>query len=99
MKKTLTALTFLALLSSCSSKYTPASSVMINVTDYEIGNTSLLKTGEACSTSIMGITGSDSSTSIIDAMKNGGISKIKMVDRRTVISLFSYKDCIVVHGL
>ncbi len=99
MKKLLTVLAFLTLLSSCSYKYTPESSAMINVTDYDIGNTNSLKTGESCSAMIMGFRSTDSSTSVIDAMRNGGISKIKMVDKRIVVAPFFYKDCTVVHGL
>ena len=99
MKKVLISLTLIILASSCSYKYTPSSSAMINITDYNIGDTNLLRTGEACRTEILGISG-ESSTSVIDAMKNGNISKIKMVDKKnTIFFPFFVKNCTVVHGL
>ncbi len=93
-------LSILALLtfSSCSYKYTPSSSLMINATNYDIGDTSLLKTGEACNSAFLFFQ-IDSSSSVIDAMKNGKISKIKMIDERIVTAPFFYKNCTVVHGL
>lgn len=99
MKKTLAILASISLLASCTYKYTPATSSMVNLTDYEIGNINSLKTGEACATSFMGIPSFESSTSVIDAMKNGGISKIKLVDKKVYNSFFVYKQCTVVHGL
>lgn len=99
MKKALIAVMFFASLSSCSYKYTPDTSAMINVTDYDIGNLNALKSGESCSASFFGFSSSSSSTSVIDAMKNGNISKIKMVDKRVVAAPFFYKNCTIVHGL
>ena len=80
MKKTLLLATVLFSIASCTYKYTPASSAMLNITNYEIGNINSLKTGEACDARFFGIGSSDASTSIIDAMRNGNISTIKMVD-------------------
>jgi hypothetical protein len=100
MKKAL--IIFAALLltvTSCSYKYTPTSSAMINVTDYEIGDLSKLKTGEACMTKILGFPPVNGNTSVIDAMKNGNISKIKMIDSSISDNIFTIKICTVVHGL
>ena len=99
MKNILIVLFSSLILSSCTYKYTPSSSAMINVTNYNIGDTSKLKTGESCYTAIMGFSAFDSSTSVIDAMKDGGISTIKMIDNKTVLAPFFYKKCTVVHGL
>lgn len=100
MKKIFLTLISLTLFASCSHKYTPSSSAMINVTNYEIGDTNKLKTGEACITRVLGFSGFNSSTSVIDAMKNGNISTIKMIDSRFfVVPLFFSKNCTVVHGL
>ncbi len=86
-------------LASCTYKYTPASSAMINVTDYEIGDLSKLKTGEACMTRVLGFPPSNASTSVIDAMKDGKISKIKMIDSSVSSTVFTSTVCIIVHGL
>ncbi len=89
----------LIVLASCSHKYTPATSAMINVTDYTIGDISKLKTGEACATRVLGFPSTESSTSVIDAMRNGGISKIKMIDKSVSDNFFTHKECTIVHGL
>ena len=89
----------LSLVGSCSYKYTPATSSMINVTDYTIGDINKLKTGEACITRVLGFSLSEASTSVIDAMRNGGISKIKMIDKSFSDNVFTTKECTIVHGL
>lgn len=100
MKKSLIVLSLLLLAAtSCTYKYTPTSSAMINVTNYEIGDLSKLKTGEACITKILGFPPSEASTSVIDAMKNGNITKIKMIDSSVSDNFFSKKVCTIVHGL
>jgi hypothetical protein len=99
MKKTLLLATLLFSIASCTYKYTPASSAMIHVTNYKIGDINKLKTGEACAARFLGIGSSDASTSIIDAMRNGNISTIKMVDKKTTIGFLYRKDCTIVHGL
>ncbi len=100
MKKSLIALSILLFAAtSCTYKYTPSSSAMINVTNYEIGDLSKLKTGEACMTRILGFPPSEASTSVIDAMRNGNITKIKMIDSSVSNNFFSTKVCIIVHGL
>ena len=99
MKKTILTISAFVLLASCTHKYTPVSSSMINITDYNIGDTGALKTGEACRITVFGFSAAETSTSIIDAMKEGEITKIKMVDRKTTIAPFYYKYCMVVHGL
>lgn len=100
MKKTLLLISSILLLaSSCTIKYTPVSSAMINVTDYEIGDLNKLKTGESCATYILGLHPVDASTSVIDAMKNGKITKIKMIDSSFSNYFFVHKVCTIVHGL
>ncbi len=100
MKKTLIILsTLLLATASCTHKYTPTSSSMINVTDYEVGDLSKLKTGEACMTRVLGFPPVNASTSVIDAMKDGKISKIKMIDNSISNNVFTTKVCTIVHGL
>lgn len=99
MKKLIILSTLLLTSTSCTYKYTPISSAMINVTDYEIGDLSKLKTGEACMTRVLGFPPSNASTSVIDAMKDGKISKIKMIDSSVSSTVFTSTVCIIVHGL
>lgn len=98
MKKILLIVLSLFVVSSCSYKFTPSTSAMINVTDYEIGDLNKLKRGESCSKTILFFPEVDSSTSVIDAMKDGGISKIKMIDRSFFYAFFYSKTCTIVHG-
>jgi hypothetical protein len=98
MKKILLSISVLFLLSSCSSKYTPPSSAMINVTNYKIGDVSLLKTGKACYSTFFGIP-YEKSSSVIDAMRNGNISTIKMIDKEFTYAFVVNKYCTIVHGL
>ncbi len=98
MKKTLIA-ALLVCAASCTHKYTPTSSSMINVTDYEIGDAAKLKTGEACMTTFLGFPPAESSVSVIDAMKNGKITKIKMIDKSYSYYFLAAKECTIVHGL
>jgi hypothetical protein len=99
MKKIILSLSLIFAAASCTYKYTPETSAMINITDYDIGNVNSLKTGESCYTRFFLFPALESSTSVIDAMRNGGISKIKMVDKKVYDSFFVYKSCTVVHGL
>ena len=99
MKKIIISLFALSALASCTYKYTPVSSSMIDVTNYNIGNINSLKTGEACITRVFGFSSPNASTSVIDAMRDGGISTIKMVDKKSTISLFYSKYCTIVHGI
>ena len=98
MKKILSVVLSLIILSSCSYKFTPSTSAMINVTNYEVGDLNKLKTGESCSKTILFFPEFDSSTSVIDAMRDGGISKIKMIDRSFFSALLYSKTCTIVHG-
>ena len=84
---------------SCTYKYTPVSSKIMNVTNHDLGDFSKLKKGEACIESVLGFNGFNNSTSVIDAMKDGKITKIKYIDSKYYVAPFYSKRCTVVYGL
>ncbi|MCC5815788.1 MAG: TRL-like family protein [Leptospira sp.] len=72
---------------------------------YRIGNASILKKGKACykSVPILNYLIYDSEDRTIEkAMKDGGITKVAIVDRESMYFLVTYtifsKECIVVYG-
>ncbi|MFC1659743.1 TRL domain-containing protein [Pseudomonadota bacterium] len=98
MKKIIT-LTFLLLLGACSIQRTPYSSRWIDVRDYDIGNVSFLKEGKACENYLFWIPlPGKNSSSVVKAMEDARISKLKMIDDKKFITGIWNQRCTIVYG-
>jgi hypothetical protein len=76
------------------------SSPVLNNTDlsrFDFSDAASLKESTVCATYILGL-GPIGSTSVMDAIKNGGIKTVKVVDYKHGWYLLVSKDCVVVYG-
>lgn len=79
----------------CSTMRTPAGNMIdIKTTDFS----KKMKQGEACATYVFGIIGPFGNSSIIDATKSGGISKVEVVDYKDGYYILFSQHCVVAHG-
>ena len=75
-------------------------SPVLNNTDlsrFDFSNASSLKEGIACATYVLGL-GPFGSTSVMDAIKAGNITTVKVVDYKQGWYLLVSKHCVVVYG-
>lgn len=76
------------------------SSQVLNNTDlsrFDFSDASSLKEGSACATYVLGL-GPFGSTSVMDAIKAGNITTVKVVDYKQGWYLLVSKHCVVVYG-
>lgn len=79
----------------CSTTMTP----IVNTLDIKTIDFSItMKEGKSCQGFIIGFIPIGEDASIVKAAKNGGISKVKLVEHKTNYYPFYCKRCIVVHG-
>jgi hypothetical protein len=57
-----------------------------------------MKAGESCATYVFGLIGPFGDSSVIEATKKGGISKVEVVDYKDGYYLFFSQHCVVAHG-
>lgn len=82
-------------ISGCSTMHTPAGNMTdIKSTDFSKS----MKQGEACATYLFGLIGPFGDSSLVDAAKNGGISKVEVVDYKDGFYIFISRHCTVAHG-
>lgn len=85
------------LLSGCASKFTPVQNA-VDVTDVDFSNAGAFKTGEGCRTMLLGVLPIGGSASLVRAVRNGGISHVKVVDYRVKNWIIATQTCIMVYG-
>jgi hypothetical protein len=87
---------FMLVTAGCSLQRSP----VLNVADlskFDFSNASSLKESQACATYVFGL-GPFGNPSVMDAIKDGGIKTVKVVDYRQGWYLIISKDCVVVYG-
>ena len=67
----------------------------VDVTDKDLRN---LKSGTACGKYILGVFGPFGEESIVTAVRNGNIKKIKAIDKSTDSFILFSQNCITVYG-
>ena len=82
-------------LAGCSTLWTP----VVNSTDLQTTNFSKpMKQGESCQTYILGILGPFGNASVVEAAKNGEMSKVNVVDGKTSNYIIFAQNCVVAYG-
>ena len=82
-------------LTGCSTKVTPVvNSADIQKTDFS----QEFQKGQACANYLFGIIGPFGDASLVEAAKNGGISKVEAVDYKSAYYVLLSKQCVVAHG-
>jgi hypothetical protein len=87
---------FIIVSAGCSLQMSP----VLNNTDlsrFDFSNASSLKEGASCATYVLGL-GPFGNTSVMEAIKAGGITTVKVVDYKHGWYLLVSKDCVVVYG-
>jgi hypothetical protein len=87
---------FIVLFAGCAVQSTP----VLNNTDlsrFDFSQAASLKEGSACATYVLGL-GPFGSASVMDAIKEGKIKTVKVVDYKHTWLLLVSKDCVTVYG-
>lgn len=87
---------FLGVTAGCSLQRSP----VLNTADlsrFDFSNSASLKESQACATYVFGL-GPFGNPSVMDAIRDGGIKTVKVVDYRQGWYLIVSKDCVVVYG-
>ena len=82
--------------SGCAYQRSPVMN-MADLSRFDFSNASSLKESRACATYVFGL-GPFGNPSVMDAIKDGGIKTVKVVDYRQGWYLIVSKDCVVVYG-
>lgn len=85
------------LTSGCIYRQTPASNLNYLPT-VDFSRIDEMKKGIACETDLFGFLSLEGSQSVVDAAKQGGLSKVLLVDRDTTWYILWTKTCTVVYG-
>lgn len=82
-------------ISGCSTMHTPAGNMTdIKSTDFSKS----MKQGKSCATYLFGLIGPFGDSSLVDAAKNGGLSKVEVVDYKDGFYILFSQHCTVAHG-
>lgn len=84
-------------MSACSFSSTPMSNT-VNLSNQDFSNPETIKEGSSCSYYLFGILGPFGDKKIVDAIKDGGITKVMAVDYSIGYYIIVGSSCINVYG-
>lgn len=81
----------------CTTAFVPSGVNMVSVDDVNFSEVSSMKRGEACATTILGLF-TQGEAMLTSAARNGGISRVEMIEHKLSANPFFSQQCVIVFG-